>query len=171
LGEVVDGLGYFDWQTRHGLFWDRVYGYLARCAGMNSPSELKSLCISRRGSPIVFENCSPQPILNSGVGKAGVRRTYASEVRAYIRDIFMTLDEGTPGRLCLVALSVGPDFQLYVESRSALEHECRIRGIPLLDLPYLGSRASNNELYARIGTRDAGLLSDLMAEFVNRSAA
>lgn len=155
-------------ESPRSAFWNRTYSLISRACP--DTVDFKAGCIAAELSPVVFSNVRPQPIPNERPGehKQSIRSSIPeSEVRDHVRALF-----GLPitQRFGVVILSVGDGLE-FASAEDQVEVECAGRGLPLIKLPYLGSRASNNTVDAALDQEQANVLCSVVPEFVSAQDA
>ena len=150
-------------ESSGSTFWNRTYSLISRKC--HAASDFKARCIAADLSPVVFANVLPRPIPNelSARRKRVVRLSLPEvEVRNHVRMIFDLL---VAGRLAAVVMSVG-DGPEFTAAKDQVRAECRTRALPLIELPYLGSRVANEVVDAALDRKQAEILCSVVAAFL-----
>lgn len=150
-GPMLDVVGRYDWDLSPlSAQWNKAYGFVARMMGVGSGATLKRLSNEKKGSPVVFSNASPLPLLNSMPNKDAYRRSVSDEeLQNHAKLVFSLSDSHLGTRYCGVIFSTGPDKDFSLRSR-ALQYfakECSERGIPIYEIPYLGKQGGSTVEY------------------------
>ena len=154
-------------ESPHSAFWNRTYSLLSRACQVTG---FKSLCLKSGLSPVVFSNLMPQPIPNElpAVQKSRIRSGIPeSQVRSHIQSLF-----GLPiaRRFQAVLLSVG-DHPAFTSAIERVQAECADRELPLIEVPYLGSRIGNDVVDAALDRHGAVALCSVVDAFVSTQEA
>ncbi|CAO4138201.1 hypothetical protein [Methylorubrum extorquens] len=131
---IVYGLGHYDFRSSPKCaFWNVSYGFVGSKIGLK-PHELKSLCVARRASPLIYADALPITIKNAVANKAELRAVVLKEaVTAHVAHIFS--HEPVVQRIGLVLLS-GLDAPQFQHSVACFQTACRERGIPAVRVPF-----------------------------------
>lgn len=131
---TVYGLGHYDFRRSPNCgFWNISYGLAGASVGLRT-YDLKSLCVARRASPLIYADAAPITIKNAVADKATLRAAVPEEaVAAHVTHIFS--HEAVIQRVGLVLLSglKAPGFR---RSVAYFQAACNARGIPCVEVPF-----------------------------------
>lgn len=162
-GNRIAGLGPYCLPTT-STFWNRTYtlfGKMSKCSG------LRGKCRSLNQSPILFSNVFPRPIRNAiSTAKKRQERSAvrSSKIDRHIRHVFSMKRIFQVTRVAVVVLS-GLEDKRFEYGVKQIAMECKKRKIPVLSIPYLGSRKGNKFIEAGISPQDRKQIRGVIEAF------
>lgn len=142
-------------------FWNISYKMVANEADLNT-SDLKSLCIQRHSSPIVYTDALPIGLPNTVRDKNMCRsEILVPPIKQHITNIFAHF--ALIARVQLVVLS-GLDGSAFECSKKLISYECKERDIMCINIPFFHG-VNNQRIQVALREQDRKLIRAIVEQF------
>lgn len=143
-------------------FWNISYKMVANEADV-STSDLKSLCIQRHSSPIVYTDALPIGLSNAVRDKRIQRsKILEPDIKQHITNIFAHF--ALIARVQLVVLS-GLDGTAFECSKKLISQECQDRDIMCINVPFFYG-VHSQRIQAALREQDRKLIREIVEQFL-----
>lgn len=143
-------------------FWNISYKMVANEADLNT-SDLKSLCVQRHSSPIVYTDALPIGLPYGVRDKDRYRSEIPkTEIKKHITNIFAHF--ALIARVQLVVLS-GLHDSGFKCSKKLISHECKARDIMCINVPFFYG-VNSQRIQAALRERDRKLIRAIVEQFL-----